>query len=472
MSKRQLNTETSIDKDFLTLYSKQITALRNPDFDQDILINANVRSTLLRLTSLNKKTIIIEKKVINVIKNVINNYAASLINIDLITLEDINTIISIPKDCFKEPMTTTTLLMNIIMASAKNQSVNNSHYENIFLSIATKIDLHFYIDTESKWGLIRHAVDNKRLKIADYFSKYIAEPSPETKLSIFLQALKVSEDDGNYNYLEKVIDHFKFNLDSITLGPSEPLILLIMDQPIHLRSKYLQLIYKKHEQHPDVDIYIGGYSLLALVCRTGDYMTAQLLVEYGADINLVMDNIIEGRSHKSTVFFEATKSKSLQLLQFLLSKGADICLAQKIHLQNYKELADTDYILPIFTQSYSSCDAVLFLHKVKYMIETHYLNMLLQIIEREEEASATTSVKVNSQDSLNHYIAIIKNNLLHSEQAKIDKIVLEKNCDLLILNFIRSKLDKDLEAIRNYISDHPELKLYPVASALKLTDEV
>ena len=487
----------AFEKKFKDLYGKQLktAGAYAPELNEEIGL------AIEDFIAKGKKTVVTQST-INLAKFIGINYLQSLKqDMSLITNNDINIMCNLQKLEIVSPEIKfedlKQVLIEISNQASRLQLGNRKHCEKIYLKLDKLFKFEFQNEAACNTAVI--LIKNDLFTpVKQIYTKYITNISSNTKSDMFLAAYEVSVTKGNFEYLCNVIKFFALDIDCVHLVQNQEngkCHFTPLSFAIHVRSdlqdKYLELLCTQLGHHPDsdtqrkdfLDIH-KGYSALSVACFNGKLQTVKLLLKYGADINLI------DQTNDSTPFYEATFSKNLELIQFLMDQGADISLARNVFINLLKKQydfskltngSDPEIIMPIYLvpADLDSPEGLEFTATVCSMIKKHYLDKLLSSIESSEleskdEALDSNGSVVNPHKALDEYItfAEIEQEQSTKAPASCSKRDLESTCDLLLLKFCRSGSVEDLTSVQAYMEEHPELRFYPVTSALKLVEEI
>lgn len=300
---------------------------------------------------------------------------------------------------------------------------------------------------------------------------------------IFTGSHAKSERIGDFTYLEKIIKLFKLDLKTLQIPSDEsrkfsPLGYATITKQEH-RENYIKLLVKKLGLNPNDDIHRSDFqefielTPLIMACMKNQLETVELLVRYGADVNLgVVLNDLEAYH---TPFSAAVGSRNLKLVEFLLANNADPAKAGAIYKTLNSRLSSFDgrIFVSIGHELLSEEDSE-YLQQVFHLIEQHYANQILLAIRQEsfeenkldasENKEDELQTKLDTQKLLEDYIDFRQDPLVKEQEIQQDgKITLESQFYLLLLNFIKSRADGDLKLLYQYIEENPELNLYDSA---------
>lgn len=309
---------------------------------------------------------------------------------------------------------------------------------------------------------------------------------------VFVNACVITIQKGNFDYLKQVIDIFKIDLKTLKIHyddrlftPMSFLLAINGEDTYSLKAEYIKLL-TNHKLHPDdkVNSESLNITLLMQMCFNGDLMSARVLIENGANINL--ETFLEDGETRMyrTPFSMAISAKKIELIEFLLKNGADPLKAGNL-IKNY--YLDKGGILPPNLTIFPvlSCDGKFswksdgeYLNQVFNLIDKYYTDKILFSVESQEikvpevKASELAKQEHNTTEQLlADYIAFKQDPLVEEQDRQREgKPTLEGKFDLLLLQFIRSSQKQDLKNLYSYIEDNPELNLYDSTGILDMLE--
>lgn len=411
----------------------------------------------------------------------------------LITPEDIKNIFAYQINCemkgFQE------FIKSMLPLAISSQLANNEIAQDILITIYThgKQNLNSFQQQAQE---ILKFVNLEFLKVASYFHQLNTDAinkNPEAISVIFKNACFISSKNGNINYLNKVINTFKIDVKALKIHEVfngyknyyTPLTFIrCIDEKI--QENYIKLLCKQYKLHPDSDITREDFDLvnrgqkvtpLMLACNDNNLTAVELLLNYGAKINEVTTKTNgHGVTSYRTAFSMAISTKKIELIEFLLKKGADPMKVVDLFKKDHPSLKDTKAL--VFASDGKAGLDEEYLEKIYNLTETYYLNSIIVSLDNDKKANKTESPEAplktqndtqarTTKELLESYISFKED---HS--SKIESLKnLQDTFDLLLLKFINDKSPQNLENAQKYIDENPKLKFYSVTSLLNINSD-
>ncbi|MDA9163472.1 ankyrin repeat domain-containing protein [Rickettsiaceae bacterium] len=323
----------------------------------------------------------------------------------------------------------------------------------------------------------------------------IIENEPVTLGRIFVNAYVVSAEKGNVKYLDKIIQLFGINLETLTIqyrgSTFSPMTFLVTQEPA-MKAKYMDLLCNKHGLHPDYDVKRADFenlqkiTPLMLAGYREDSDAIKLLLKHGADINLVTSLTGKGGvTLYRTAFSVSIGAKNIDIINLLIDNGADPSKASNLFRKalevGHGELPPNLVLMPVISQggNLNSPANYEYLAKVRAIVERHHVKKILSLLEDEAEAverkeipdASASKPKSTAEELLDDYIEFKHESIAQEKSCTQDaKVTIESQFDLMLLKFCRNRSEEGAEEIHQYIQENPELNLYALTSILNISE--
>ena len=321
----------------------------------------------------------------------------------------------------------------------------------------------------------------------------IIEKEPVTLGRIFVNACVVSAKKGDVKYLDKIIQQFGINLETLTIQYSgstySPMTFLVMQEPA-MKAKYIDLLCVKHDLHPDYDVKRANFkdlqniAPLMLAGYRKDADSIKLLLKYGADINLVTSITGEGGvALYRTAFSVSIGTKDIDIINLLIDNGADPTIASNLFREalevGHSKLPSNVLLMPVISQggNLNSPANYEYLAKIRTIVERYHVKKILSLLEDEgvERKEACVNVaakpKATEKELLDSYVGFKEESLAQEVAFSQDaKVSIESKFDLMLLKFCCNRSEERGQELYQYIQENPELNLYALTSILNISE--
>ena len=376
-----------------------------------------------------------------------------------------------------------------------------SHNQKACEDLLITIDSFFtpQISLEERCDEIIYLVGKQFSKAASIqykkLERDIIENKPVTLGRIFVDACLVSAKKGSVEYLDKIIQLFGINLETLTIhykGLTFSPMTFIVTQEAVIKAKYIDLLCNKYGLHPDYDVKREDFenlrkiTPLMLAGYREDSDAIKLLLKHGADINLVTSLTGEGGvTLYRTAFSVSIGAKNIDIINLLIDNGADPSKASNLFRKALEaepgELSPNLLLMPVISQggNLNSPANYEYLAKVRAVVERHHVKKILSLLEDEAEAverkeipdAAASKPKSTAEELLDDYIEFKHESLAQEKSCTQDaKVTIESQFDLMLLKFCRNRSEEGAEEIHQYIQENPELNLYALTSILNISE--
>ncbi len=321
----------------------------------------------------------------------------------------------------------------------------------------------------------------------------IIENEPVTLGRIFVNAFLVSSKKGNVKYLDKIIQLFGINLETLTISYKgstfTPMTFLVTQEPA-MKAKYMDLLCNKHGLHPDYDVKrvdfkgLQKITPLMLAGYREDSDAIELLLKHGADINLVTSLTGKGGvTLYRTAFSVSLGTKNIDIINLLIDNGSDPTIASNLFREaleaGHGKLPSNVLFMPVITQdgNLNSPANYKYLAKIQAIVERHHVKKILSLLEdegverKEAHVDVAAKPKATEEELLDNYVGFKEDSLAQEMALSQDsKVNIEGQFDLMLLKFCRNRSEDGAQEIHQYIQENPELNLYALTSILNISE--